>query len=56
MLSHQAIKEFQEIYFQTYGIELSFPEATKQAMQMIQLYKIVLGCPLNNQPKDFRNA
>lgn len=56
MLSQQAIEEFQEIYFQTYGKELSFAEAAEQATQMIRLYKIVLGYPTNNQPKDLKNA
>ena len=55
MLSKQAIEEFQEIYFKTYGEELSFVEATEQATQMIQLYKVVLGFPLNSQPKDLKN-
>ena len=43
MLTNQAIKEFQKIYSQTYGRELSSPEATEQATQMIRLYKVVLG-------------
>jgi hypothetical protein len=55
MLSKQAVEEFQEIYLKTYGEELSFAEATQQATQIIQLYKVVLGFPFNNQPKDFKN-
>ena len=55
MLSEQAIKEFQEIYFKTYGEELPFAQAIEQATQMIQLYKIVLGFPCNSQPKDLKN-
>ena len=55
MLSKQAIEEFQEIYFKTYGEELSFAEAAQQATQMIQLYKVVLGLPFNSQPKDLKN-
>jgi len=55
MLSEQAIKEFQEIYLKTYGEELPFAQATEQATQMIQLYKVVLGFPCNNQSKDLKN-
>lgn len=55
MLSKEAIQEFQGIYLQTYGEELSFAEAAEQAHQLIRLYKIVFGCPLNSQPKDLKD-
>lgn len=42
MLSDHAIQEFQEIYFKTYGKELSFEEAAECASQLIRLCKAVL--------------
>jgi len=55
MLSKEAIKEFQSIYAQTFGEELSLEEATEHAMRLIRLYRVVFKCPLNNQPKDLNN-
>ena len=52
MLSKQAIEEFQEIYLKTYGKELSFPEASEQAHQMIRLFKFVLKHPAESQTKE----
>ena len=49
MLSKEAIQEFQRIYFQTYGKDLSFDEATVQAHQLIRFCKFALGYPLNYQ-------
>ena len=42
MLSKQAISEFRIIYREKYGKELSISEATKQANNLIRLYKAVL--------------
>ncbi len=42
MLSEQAVEEFRTIYRNQYGIELSFADATKQANNLIRLYKTVL--------------
>jgi hypothetical protein len=52
MLSKQAIEEFQGIYFQTYGKELSFDEATVQAHQLIRFCKFALGYPINYPVRD----
>ena len=52
MLTKQAIEEFQGIYFQTYGKELSFDEATAQAHQLIRFCKFALGYPLNYPVRD----
>ena len=52
MLSQTAIEEFQEIYFKSYGEKLSLSEATTQAYRLLNLYKAVLGHPLNNQSND----
>jgi len=43
MLSKQAIEEFQDIYFQEFGQRLSVEEANDQALNIIRLYKTVLG-------------
>jgi len=43
MLSQKAIKEFREIYFQEFGERISIEEATKQATNLIQLYKSTLS-------------
>jgi len=55
MLSKEAIQEFQGIYFQTYGKELSFDEATAQAHQLIRFCKFALGYPLNYQTEDSKD-
>ncbi|HOY08845.1 MAG TPA: hypothetical protein PLB05_02075 [Candidatus Omnitrophota bacterium] len=47
MLTQKAIEEFQEIYLQTYGKELSFDEATAQAHQLIRFCKFALGYPIH---------
>lgn len=49
MLSKQAIEEFRTIYRNQFGKELSFADATKQAISFIRLYKAVLP-PLKNEP------
>ena len=49
MLSKQAIEEFQKLYQETFGTELSFAEATEQASQLLKFYKIVLETPLSNK-------
>ena len=55
MLTKEAIQEFQGIYFQTYGKELSFDEATAQAHQLILFCKFALGYPLNYQTEDSKD-
>jgi hypothetical protein len=55
MLTKQAIEEFQGIYFQTYGKELSFDEATAQAHQLIRFCKFALGYLLNYQTEDSKD-
>ena len=52
MLTKQAIEEFQGIYLQTYGKELSFDEATAQAHHLIRFCKFALGYPLNHKTED----
>jgi hypothetical protein len=53
MLSEQAIEEFRTIYRNQYGMELSFADATKQASNLIRLYKTVLS-PLKNDTSQNR--
>jgi hypothetical protein len=55
MLSKEAIQEFQGIYFQTYGRELSIAEATEQAHQLIRFCKFALGYPLNYTTEEREN-
>ena len=52
MLTKQAIEEFQGIYLQTYGKELSFDEATAQAHQLIRFCKFALGYPVAYTTED----
>ena len=52
MLSQKAIEEFQAIYLQTYGKEISFAEATEQALRLVRFCKFALGYPLNYTTKD----
>ena len=55
MLTKQAIEEYQGIYFQKYGKELSFDEATAQAHHLIRFCKFALGYPLNYQTEDTKD-
>ncbi len=41
MLSHDAISEFQEIYREELGIEISFEEASERAEKFLHLFKNV---------------
>jgi hypothetical protein len=43
MLSEKAIKEFKELYFQRYGVELSDAEARQQAGNLLNLYRVLLA-------------
>jgi hypothetical protein len=52
MLTQKAIEEFQEIYLQTYGKELSFAEATEQALRLIRFCKFALGYPIHSPVRD----
>ena len=52
MLSKEAIQEFQGIYLQTYGKELSFAEATEQALRLVRFCKFALGYPLDYKTGD----
>ena len=42
MLSEQAIKEFQDIYFSEYGAMLAFDDAASKAESLLRLYKAIL--------------
>jgi len=42
MLSKEAIKEFQTIYRQTYGQDISLKEAESKGLALLRLYKAVL--------------
>ena len=53
MLSKQAIEEYITIYRNQYGKELSLAEATKQANNLIRLYKTILS-PLKNETSQNR--
>ena len=55
MISKEALQEFRGIYFQTYGKELSFDEATAQAHQLIRFCKFALGYPLTFTTEDKEN-
>jgi len=52
MLSEQAIEEFRAIYRNQYGIELPLSEATKQASNLIRLYKTILSPLKNDTPQN----
>jgi hypothetical protein len=52
VLSKQAIEEYQKIYSETSGKELSFAEAVEEAHQMFRFFKFALGYPLTKQEKD----
>ena len=52
MLSEQAIEEFRAIYRNQYGIELPLSEATKQANNLIRLYKTILSPLKNDTPQN----
>jgi len=52
MLTQKAIEEFQEIYLQTYGKELSFAESTEQALRLIRFCKFALGYPIHSPVRD----
>lgn len=41
MLNEQDIKEFQQIFKQTFKRELSLPEATQYAQELYELYRAV---------------
>lgn len=41
MLSHDAIIEFQEIYQEELGTEISYEEASERAEKFLRLFKIV---------------
>jgi len=41
MLSHDAINEFQEIYQEIVGCEISHDEASERAERFLRLFKIV---------------
>lgn len=42
MLSKQAIEEFTDIYLKEFGLELSFKEASEQALNLLRLYKTIV--------------
>ena len=52
MLSKQAIEEYKTIYRNQYGKELSLAEATKQANNLIRLYKTILSPLKNDTPQN----
>lgn len=41
MLPPHAIEEFQKLYFEKYGVRLSFEEATQKATDLLRFYKII---------------
>ncbi len=41
MLSHDAIIEFQELYQEELGTEISYEEASERAEKFLRLFKIV---------------
>lgn len=43
MLSQDAIKEFQDIYFREFGIRLTKAEAEEQALNLLSLYKSIIS-------------
>lgn len=42
MLSEEAVKEFQEIYFKEYGETLAFDEAAARAESFLRFFKAVV--------------
>lgn len=51
MLSRQAIEEFQSLYRQKFGRELSLQDATEQATNLLRLYKSIFKTKNHQQPK-----
>ncbi len=47
MLSEQAIKEFQEIYFKEYGETLTFDEAAARAESFLRFFKAIVKPSIN---------
>ena len=54
MLSEKAIMEYQKLYKQTYGKEISYETAADQAEQLIGLVRAVYG-PLRRNIKIYGN-
>jgi hypothetical protein len=42
MLSKEAIKEFQKIYFKEYGETLAFEEAAARAESFLRFFKVIV--------------
>jgi len=55
MLTQEAIKEFQKIYFAEYGETLAFEQAAAKAESLLRLYKSVLKPSINKGPCDESN-
>lgn len=55
-LTEAEIKEFQQIYFQTFGKEISRKEAIRSGMKLIRLLRILCEPISANEPKEKYNA
>lgn len=41
MLSKQAVMDYQKIYKQTFGEEISYEEAERQGIRLLRLFKVI---------------
>jgi hypothetical protein len=41
MLSKQAVMDYQKIYKQTFGEEISYEEAERQGIRLLRLFRII---------------
>lgn len=53
-LPDQSIKEFQEIYEKEYGKKISWAEASDQANNLLELYKVLMDIELREQRRKLR--
>lgn len=56
MISKKAIIQFQNIYYKEFGKRISFPEATKQAINLLKLYKAVINNPSSEGLRNHEKA
>jgi hypothetical protein len=55
MLSEKDIKEFQHIYFQTFGKKISSDLARQEAVKLIDLMRIITGSLSGNSRGNFNH-
>lgn len=56
MLPPEAIKEYQRLYRERYGVDLSDAEASFRANNLVRLYRAVLGADGQRDGEQMANA